>query len=319
VIRTFSLDDLALKNTWLTVGIFDGVHLGHQKLLRALINGSHAENSLAVVLTFTPHPAVILGGKTDFKSLSTPEERLSLFEGMGVDVVVTQEFNHEFANQTAEEFMERIDRQIGLRKLLIGYDTALGQGRTGDSNRLIEIGKKLGYEVTIIPPLADEMGIISSTRIKQLISSGQVSEAAGDLGRFYDLAGTVIHGDGRGHKINIPTANIRAPSGKVIPANGIYACWARVEKTNGKNSSSLKKEEKYMAATNVGIRPTFSPHLLSPAIEAHLLDFTGNLYDLQLRLEFAEYLRPEEKYISVTALVRQIEEDIQQTRKILAG
>jgi len=318
VIHTHSLDELALQNAWLTIGIFDGVHRGHQEILRALVTGAHAAGEPAVVLTFTPHPAVVLGGKTDFKCLTTPDELLVLLESLGVDAVITQTFSREFADQTAGEFMRHVARSLGLRRLFIGYDTALGRGREGNAARLTEIGKEVGYTVQVVPPLSDEMGIISSTRIRQSIAAGHVSAAAGDLGRYYDLTGPVIHGDGRGHRINVPTANIQVPAGKIIPANGIYACWAWLEGSSQRPGESLREREKHPAATNVGVRPTFTPDLPAPAVEAHLLDFNRDLYGQQVRLEFVEVLRPEQKFSSVEALVEQIQADIDLTREILA-
>jgi riboflavin kinase/FMN adenylyltransferase len=169
-----------------------------------------------------------------------------------------------------------------------------------------------------VPPLSDNLGVISSTRIRQAIAAGNVAAAAGDLGRYYDLTGLVIHGDGRGHRINVPTANMQVPVGKIIPANGIYACWAWLESSGQASSESSGEEEKLPAATNVGVRPTFTPGLPAPAVEAHLLDFNRDLYGQQIRLEFVEYLRPEEKFSSVDALVRQIHADIDLTRKILS-
>jgi len=318
VIHTNSLDDLAIQNAWLTIGIFDGVHRGHQEVLLSLVTGAHAAGQPALVLTFTPHPAVVLGGKTDFKCLTTPEERLALLESLGVDVVITQTFSRQFANQTAEEFMSHVSRNLGLRRLYIGYDTALGRGREGDAARLTEIGKELGYTVQVVPPLSDEHGVISSTRIRQSISAGNVSAAAIDLGRYYHLTGPVVHGDGRGHLINVPTANISVPGGKIIPANGIYACWAWLEPSGPASTAGSREPEKFLAATNVGVRPTFTPDLPAPAIEAHLLDFNRDLYGQQVRLEFVKYLRPEEKYSYVDALVDQIHADIDLTREILA-
>jgi len=309
VIHTHSLDDLSLQNAWLTIGIFDGVHRGHREILQPLVSGAHAAGEQAVVLTFTPHPAIVLGKKTDFKCLTTPDELLVLLESLGVDVVINHAFSREFVNQTAEEFMRHVARSLGLRRLFIGYDTALGRGREGDAARLIEIGKELGYTVQAVPALSDERGVISSTRIRQSITDGHVSAAAGDLGRYYDLTGPVIHGDGRGHRINIPTANIQVPAVKIIPANGIYACWAQL-----KGSGEGKK---YPAATNVGVRPTFTPDRPAPAVEAHLLDFSRDLYGQRVRLEFVEYLRTEQKFSSVEALVEQIHADIDLTREIL--
>jgi riboflavin kinase / FMN adenylyltransferase len=298
-----SLDYLALQNTWLAIGIFDGVHRGHQEILRPLVSGAHTAGASAVVLTFSPHPAIVLGGKTDFKCLSTPAERAALLESFGVDVVVTQTFDRPFADQSAMEFMHRISRTLGLRHLVAGYDTALGRGREGTTARLAEIGKVLGYTIQVIPALADSAGIISSTRIRRTIAAGEVSTAAYDLGRPYSITGPVIHGDGRGRTINIPTANIKIPSDKVLPAYGIYACRAWV---NG---------QPYLAATSIGVRPTFyEADPPAPTIEAHLLDFNQNLYGQAVKLEFVKYLRPEEKYASVEALLEQIQKDIAQTR-----
>jgi len=303
--HTHSLDGLALQNTWLTIGIFDGVHRGHQEILRRLVSGAHEEGSPAVVLTFTPHPAVVLGGKTDFKCLTTPGERVELLESLGVEGVITQTLDRALASQTAEEFMRRLARTLGLRRLLIGYDTALGRGREGNAARLTEIGKELGYTVQVVPPLKDEVGIISSTRIRAAVAAGNVSAAASDLGRYFFVAGPVIHGDGRGQALNIPTANIQVPAGKLIPANGIYATWAWVD---GK---------KYPAATSIGVRPTFTPEESVSHVEAHLLDFKRDLYGQLIKLEFVEYLRPEEKFPSAEGLLEQIQRDIEKTREIL--
>ena len=300
-----SIEELAIENAWLTIGIFDGVHRGHQQVIKRLISGAHENGSPSVVLTFEPHPAVVLGGKLDFKSLNTPAERASILASFGVDILINQTFDRALADQTAEEFMRRASRQLGLRHLVIGYDTALGRGREGNAARLTEIGRTLGYMVESVPPLADEKGIISSTRIRAAVIAGDVTGAAAGLGRCFFVAGPVVHGDGRGHTINIPTANIKAPSGKLIPANGIYACWAWVE---GK---------KYLAAVNIGVRPTFTPDLPAPAVEAYLLDFNRSIYGVEVKLEFVQYLRPEEKYPSVEKLLEQIHRDIEKTREIL--
>jgi riboflavin kinase/FMN adenylyltransferase len=298
-----SLDDIRLHNAWLTIGIFDGVHRGHQEILRPLVAAAHAAGEPAVVLTFTPHPAVVLGGKTDFKCLTTPDERAVLLESLGIDTVITQIFDRTLADQTAAQFMGRLSRSLGLRSLFIGYDTALGRGREGDAARLTEIGKELGYNVRVFLALKDQAGIISSTRIRSAVTAGNVSAAASDLGHYYFITGTVIHGDGRGHTLNLPTANIQIPAGKILPAYGIYACRAWV------------KKQAYPAATSIGVRPTFySNDPPAPTIEAHLLDFNQDLYGQAVKLEFIDYLRPEEKYSSVQALMEQIQKDIAQTR-----
>jgi riboflavin kinase/FMN adenylyltransferase len=300
-----SLDDLTLQNAWLTIGVFDGVHRGHQEIIRQLTTGAHADGALAVVLTFSPHPAVILGGKADFKSLTTAEERAALLESLGVDIVITHPFDRALADQTAEEFMRHVARTLGLRRLLVGYDFALGRGREGDMTRLTELGKTLGYEVQPVAPLAAGDEVISSSRIRTRLAAGEVAAAALDLGRYYSVTAPIIHGDGRGKKINIPTANLEIPAEKVIPANGVYACWAWV---SGKQ---------YTSVTNVGIRPTFTPEEYAPHVETHLLDFDHDLYGQEVKLEFVEWLREERKFPSVEALVGQIHNDIARARQIL--
>jgi riboflavin kinase / FMN adenylyltransferase len=301
-----SLDDIRLENTWLSIGIFDGVHRGHQVILDELVASAHAAGGFAVVLTFSPHPAIVLGGKTGFRCLTTTDERAALLGSFGVDIVITQTFNRSFADQTAEEFMQHIVRSLGLRGLIVGYDTALGRGREGDAARLAKIGLELGYTVKTVPPLKDDAGIISSTRIRSAVAAGRVGEAASDLGRAYSIIGPVVHGDGRGHTIQVPTANIQIPSEKLMPAFGIYACRAWVDGSP------------FAAATSIGIRPTFyQGDPPAPTIEAHLLDFQGDLYGRYVKLEFVQYLRPEQKYSTLEALMAQIHEDIAQTRMIL--
>ena len=300
-----SLETIRLHKAWLTIGIFDGVHRGHQEILHPLVSGAHAAGEPAVVLTFYPHPAVFLGGKSDFKYLTTPEERAELLGSFGVDAVITQTFDRTLADQTAAAFMLRLSQTLDLRQLVIGYDTALGRSREADATRLEEIGQELGFSVQVVPALMDASGVISSTRIRRAILAGNMSAAASDLGRPFSVTGPVIHGDGRGHVINIPTANIQIPADKIMPAFGIYACRAWV---NGKS---------HPAATSLGVRPTFYGIPPTPTIEAHLLDFNQNLYGQIVKLEFMEYLRPEEKYDSVVALVEQIQIDIARTRKRL--
>ena len=300
-----SLDNLNLQNAWLTIGIFDGVHRGHQEILHQLVSGAHSTGVPAVVLTFSPHPAVVLGGKIDFKYLTTPEERLELLGSFGVDIVITLAFDRLLADQSAIAFMHRLSQTLDLRHLVIGYDTALGRGREADATRLKEIGIDLGYSVLVVPALTDTSGVISSTRIRRTVLAGDVSAAISDLGHPFSITGPVIHGDGRGHTIDIPTANIQIPAEKILPAFGIYACRAWV---NG---------QPHLAATSLGVRPTFYGDPPAPTIEAHLLDFHQNLYGQIVKLEFMEYLRSEEKFNSVDALVKQIQKDISQTRKKL--
>ncbi len=299
-----SLEAISLQSSWLTIGVFDGVHRGHREIIHKLVRGAHAHHSPAVVLTFDPHPASVFTGK-EIRCLTTSDERADLLASLGVDVVITQRFTRDLSTATAQEYMSRLKETLGLTRLLIGYDFALGKGREGNAIRLAEIGRELNYTVEVINALSDESGVISSTEIRKLISTGNVSETAKLLGYTYSLSGPVIHGDGRGHRINIPTANIDYPKQKVIPANGIYACWATLG------------AERLMAATNVGFNPTFTPEKKTQSIESYLLDFDRDIYGEQVKLEFVARLRDELKFISVEALIEQIHNDIDKTRAIL--
>lgn len=299
-----SLEEVKLPASWLTVGVFDGVHRGHQQIINKLVAGAHANELPAVVLTFDPHPAKVFG-RGDIKLLTLPGERAKLLGDYGVDVVITHPFDTTLANVTAFEFMERLITQLGLKRLILGYDSTLGKDREGNAARLTEIGLGLGYDVEVVPALGDESGVVSSTEIRKLVIVGKVEEAARLMGHPYGLQGLVSHGDQRGRGIGFPTANLDYAREKVMPAGGIYACWAYVG------------DEKHMAAVNLGTNPTFTPDKRTLNVEAYLLDFDRDIYGEMMKLEFVARLRNELKYASVDALVRQINTDVAQTRELL--
>jgi len=257
-----------------------------------------------VVLTFHPHPASVLGGH-EIRCLTTPEERADLLAAQGVDVVITEPFTRDLAAVSAYEFMSRLKRQLGLEHLFIGYDFALGKGREGNAARLTEIGRELGYTVEVVPAVGDESGVISSTEIRKLVSRGDVAEAALLLGHPYQIGGPVIHGDHRGRTIGFPTANLDYPLQKVLPSNGIYACWAWLG------------SERFAAAINVGLRPTVHDDQTVPNVEAYLLDFDREIYGQHLKLDFVARLRDELKFPSLDALIEQMHRDVAQARDIL--
>ena len=294
------------KNTWLTIGVFDGVHRGHREIIRKLTAEAHADHASAVVLTFDPHPATVLTAQ-EIKCLTTPEERAELLGSLGVDIVITQCFTRDLSTATALEYMSRIKQTLDLKHLLIGYDFALGKGREGNVNRLTEIGRELDYSVEVINALSDESGVISSTEIRKLVGTGNVIEAGKLLGYNYTLSGEVIRGARRGRTINFPTANIDYPKQKVTPPNGIYAGWVHLG------------NEKFMAATNIGFNPTFTPERQTPSLEAYLLDFERDIYGQEVKLEFVFRIRDELKFYSVEALIGKIHEDVEKTRELLAG
>jgi riboflavin kinase/FMN adenylyltransferase len=300
-----SLEDVSLHDSWLTIGVFDGVHRGHQEIIRNLTAGAHANDAPAVVLTFWPHPAVVLGKRENARCLTTPDERADLMIALGVDAVITHPFSPRLASLSALEFMRFINRHLNLQSLWIGYDFALGHDRHGDFARLTEIGRELGYGTQAIGPVRNGENIVSSSMLRRQVQSGEVAAAAESLGRYYALSGPVVHGDGRGRKINIPTANIDYSPDKIFPAFGVYACWAWVEGV------------RYRAATNIGVNPTFTPDKQTPNVEAHLLDFDRDLYGQEVTLEFVARLRDELKFQSVDALLEQIHADIARAREIL--
>lgn len=299
-----SLEAAHLDKSWLTIGVFDGVHRGHQEIIQRVTAGAHQRGAPAVVITFSPHPAFVLAGR-EIKLLTTPEERASLLFELGIDAVISMEFTRELASHSAEDFMAEIKRHLGLSSLIIGYDFALGKDRAGNYTRLTEIGRELHYQVQAVEPQRQDGEVISSTLIRQAVSAGEVRLAAGKLGRAYTLSGPVIPGDGRGRTIGIPTANVDFPLEKAVPANGVYACHASV----GGNH--------FQAVVNIGLRPTFNTGDVQPRVEAHLLDHAEDLYGKELTLEFVERLRDEQKFPSVEALIGQINADIESARELL--
>ena len=302
----FALDNVRLEGVWLTIGSFDGVHRGHQEIIRSLTAEAHQHGASAVVLTFFPHPAEVLRGRDFPFYLTTPEEKAEILGDLGVDVVITHPFNREVAATPAAEFMNQLHRHLGMRHLKVGHDFALGRNRTGDAQALSEIGETLGYTVEQIPPFLWDDQVVSSSRIRFLLGAGQVAEAAELLGRSFSITGQVVLGDQRGRTIGFPTANLDPWQMRAIPAAGVYVCRTAVDGIT------------YDAVTNIGVRPTFEANPVPPRVEAHLLDFNGNLYGSSLKLEFIQRLRGEQRFTSVNELINQIHRDVEATRQILA-
>ena len=295
-----SLEAVQLDGTWLTIGVFDGVHKGHQEIIQKLTAGAHQNGAPAVLLTFNPHPAFVLSGRS-IPLITTLEERVQILFGLDLDAVISLEFTRELAEHSADHFMADLKRQLGLKKLLIGYDFALGKNRAGNFERLSQIGIDQGYDVERLEPVHIEPDeLISSTLIRQVIADGKVRKAADQLGRYYAISGPIIAGDRRGRTIGIPTANVEVDSSKVLPRNGVYAC-----------NALLPGGDKHLAVVNIGMRPTFTSGEVAPRVEAHLLDYDSDLYGQTMTLQFVERLRDEQKFSGVEALIAQIHTDIQ--------
>ncbi len=300
-----SLEALAIPDAWLTIGSFDGVHLGHQAIIRSMVEGAHAAGVLAIVLTFDPHPVQVLRPEIPLELLTSIEERAVIFEGLGVDLVIAHPFNHETAKLSAEAFLEQIKRSIGFTRLFVGYDFAMGRNREGDTARLAQLGVRLGYQLQIFDPVSEGGAVFSSSRIRRLVAEGDVRSAAEMLGRPFTLTGTVVAGAQRGRSIGIPTANIAVPRGRAVPRTGVYACRVTV------------LGQTYAAATNIGVRPTFEPDTVDETVEAHILDFEKDIYNEIIQVSFVERLRGEQKFSGVDALIAQIHTDIGRTREVL--
>jgi riboflavin kinase / FMN adenylyltransferase len=300
-----SLYEVSLNGAWLTIGSFDGVHRGHQEIIRQLTAGAHEQHAPAVVLTFFPHPAMVLRGQTGPFYLTTPDERAALLGSLGVDVVITQAFDRNFSNTSARDFLVMLKDRLDVRHLCVGPDFALGRGREGDVTLLTKLGPELGYTLKVFSPVEISGQVISSTRIRSLLTEGNVSMVEQLLGRPYRVTGEIIRGDGRGRTIGIPTANLAVWQEQLLPAVGVYACRAWVD------------GRPWAAAANLGVRPTFEG-TATLSVEAHLLDFDGDLYGRRLSLDFETRLRGEQKFPSVQALISQIQADIVQARSLIA-
>ncbi len=300
-----SLEGVYLKRTWLTVGSFDGIHLGHQEIIHKLISGAHQASAQAVVLTFHPHPSIVLGKRRDGVYLTTPQERAVLLEKMGVDVLVEHPFDLTVASQSARDFLSYLTEHLNFRQMLIGDDFAMGHNREGDVPTLRALGEELGYQVQVIPPVEIDGMRVSSSRIRALLAAGEVDRVARVLGRPYRVVGLVEKGQGRGQTIGIPTANLAISGGRAIPSKGVYACRARL-------STGV-----FGAVTNIGVRPTFENPADHLTVEAHILNFEDDLYGEWLELDFIGRLRGEKRFPSPQALADQIRTDIADARELL--
>ncbi len=293
---------------WVTIGSFDGIHRGHQAILAPMVSGAHATGVPAVMITFHPHPVVVLRGNSEPIYLNSPEERAHLAGKLGVDIVVTLEFNRALANLTAEEFISQLKSALGMSTLWVGDDFALGRNRQGDLPVLRQLGEKYGYSLRVVEKVTgngpDER--VSSSRIRELLRDGQVASAAQLLGRPYAIEGPVVQGDGRGRGLGFPTLNVSYWSSKIIPLYGVYATWTWVG------------ERRLPSVTSVGVRPTFVDVPTAPRIEAFLIDHAENLYGTVVKVEFLELLRPELKFDSAKALIDQMILDTQNAREVLA-
>ena len=291
-------------DTAFTIGIFDGVHLGHQHLLTQLRSMALQEGLVPSVLTFRNHPRSVLAPGADVAYITPLEERISRLRDAGVERVVDLEFTMELSQLTAREFLSLLNDHMNMRGLVVGPDFAMGHNRDGTIPVIEQAGNDLGFWVRTVDPLYLGEGVVKSSAIRGAIASGDVAEASRLLGRTYSLNGTVVHGERRGSTLGFPTANLEVEPTTMVPENGIYATWATIDR------------QRYPSATNVGVRPTFGsgPKL----VEVFIMDFDQDIYGKALNVEFVERQREELAFGSVDDLVRQMKLDVEQAREILA-
>jgi len=297
-----SLQDIPFdKNSVVTVGTFDGMHLAHQAIVRTVVESARKRNGRSVVVTFHPHPRQVL--RSDGRPialLSTLDERTEQCAALGVDVLVVLEFTAQFSRISARDFYERyVVKAIGVSEVVEGYDHHFGHKRGGGIDQLNAFGREFGFLVQTLDALYVEQDLVSSSAIRSQLQEGNVAKAADLLGRPYPYSGVVWRGDGRGRQLGYPTANLRsAEPDKLIPQNGIY--FVRVPMGN---------EQRY-GMTSIGVRPTFYA-AGERTVEVNILDFDGDLYDQTVEIEFLERLRDEEKFGSADELIRQMDRDKQ--------
>ena len=311
------LEDIQLDTrSIITVGTFDGLHRGHQEIIRALKKEARARQGSTTVVTFDPHPQVVLQrpDKPPVQILSTAAEKIALLQHENVDRVLVIPFTLEFSRRASENFVREIlCQRVGLQAMVVGHDHGFGKNREGDFATLQRLGAELGFAVHEVPPF--ELGgvTLSSSKVREALLNGEVEKAVEYLGRQYVLSGSVEHGDERGRTLGFPTANLQMPDdNKLTPANGVYAVWVEIVDAAAARPEAAKK---YPAMLNIGLRPTFGK--LTRTIEAHLLDFSGELYGATLNVYLVKRLRNEQKFESPAALVAQLYRDQEAARQAL--
>ncbi|MHB8625650.1 MAG: bifunctional riboflavin kinase/FAD synthetase [Aggregatilineales bacterium] len=303
-IHVNNLDSITLERPSLvTIGVFDGVHRGHQFLIRQLVQEAHTADQLAVVLTLFPHPDLVLRGLTGRYYLTTPDQQAGLLGAFGVDYVVMQPFNDTTRHMRAAAFVDQLLAHLKMAGLWITADFALGYQREGNFAFLQAEGAAKGFAVLEAPLLTGEGGAISSSAIRAALLAGEVQKAADWLGRPYAVVGPVVHGDHRGRTIGFPTANVDVWAEQIIPADGVYAGYVSIG------------NERFRAVTNVGQRPTFNG--IGVRVEAFLLDFDRDIYGETVTLDFVARLRGEQKFSGIDALKAQIRADVERGNALL--
>ena len=291
------------RDSVLTVGVFDGVHLGHRHLLDHLIDWA-GENCVSTVLTFSNRPVTVFRPGTFPSYLTTPEHKVGLLKEAGVELVVPLEFTEELSRVSARQFAELLSGTMRMKGLVLGPDSALGQGREGDLPYMQAEGERLGFWVRSVTPLELSGQPVKSRVIREAVVAGDMAGGAQLLGRNHTLSGTVVVGDQRGRTLGFPTANIDVYPGLLWPGDGIYATWAYFG------------GQRHLSATSIGVRPTFG--LTQRLVEVYVMDFSGDLYGQHMTVEFVEKVRNQETFADIDALINRIGQDVNDSREVLS-
>lgn len=293
----------------LAIGTFDGVHRGHQEILRRTVAAARERGLVPAALTYVPHPRTVLYETTPLPYLTTVERRLELLRAASMERVEMQIFDRALAELSARAYFELLQAELPVRHLVVGENFRTGRGREAGVDELRRLGSELGWTLEAVPPVHIEDRPVSSTRIRAcLIEEGDVALAQVLLGRPFALSGPVVPGDGRGRTIGVPTANVLPPGDLLIPRNGVYLCAVSI---------AGDEDDRLFGVLNIGVRPTFGAGERS--VEVHLLDWSGDLYGRTLALDLLERLRDERRFDDVDALVSQIREDIARARALSAS
>ncbi len=293
------------KDMVLTIGVFDGVHIGHKYLISQLVKQARQQNLLSGVVTFRQHPQEVMLPQTRLPFLTDLAQKTTLLKNEGVEAVIVLSFSRELAELSARQFVSLLKKYLRMRGLVIGPDFALGRDREGTTDALSKLGQEMEFTVTVIPPVMVNGEVASSTAIRSALGGGDMKKVLKLIGRPYNLHGRVTTGDSRGRELGFPTANLDIDSEQALPAEGVYATRAYI---NGKA---------YQSVTNIGKRPTFGGS--KRTVEVYVLDYHGDLYGQELEIDIVERLRGEVRFDNAQELKKQIAEDIKKGEAILSS
>jgi len=291
------------KDTLLTIGVFDGVHLGHKYLISQLTKQSKQQNLLSGVVTFRQHPQEVLSPQTKLPSLTNLDQKVALLQSEGVDTIILLSFTPELARLSASQFVSLLKKYLRMQGLIVGPGFALGRDREGNIDTLRQLAQNMNFTLTVIPPVMINGEVVSSTAIRKALAEGDMKKVVNMIGRPFNLHGRVVSGAGRGTKLGFPTANLAIDPKQALPDDGVYVTWAYI---NGKA---------HQAMTNIGKQPTFGGK--KRTVEVYVLDYLSNLYGRELKIDIIERLRGEEHFDTAEELKKQVTEDIKQGKVIL--